>query len=172
MAALKPEWKKKKASSMTGSAPSGKPRSRKGGKGRKRAKAKAQPREAEEQKSTEEGCTDGKEVLKRAAHRAAILQSTAITTRLAEKAAEGDAASAKMLVLLMDGKLLVSTRKPGELTYAQQLALDPPWQGDPDPWVEDEEERGVEREYGRERGTVDSEQWTVNSGQWTVNSEQ
>ena len=109
--------------------PSRKPSSRKGGKATKRAKVKAKPKEAEEQKSGDER-TDGKEVLQRAAHRAAAEKSRQIAEKLAAKAALGDAASTRMLVLLMDGKLPPPRRKPGELTYAQQLAMDPPWEGE------------------------------------------
>ena len=158
MAVIELGSKKKEVTGTTENSPGRKPGSRKSGKGKKRVRIWGKGREAEAQKGAEETCADGKEVLKKAAHRAAIKQSTAIATRLAEQAAQGNPTSAKMLVLLMDGKLHVSTRKPGELTYAQQLALDPPWEGnldevgdsdedeDQDEWTKEMGEGGVERE--------------------------
>lgn len=155
MAAVKQGLPKRKAGGMRENAPGKKPRSRKGGKGNKRAKATAQPKEAEEQRIEEEECTDAKKVLQRAAHRAAAKKSEAIANKLADRAALGDTASARMLVVLMDGHLVAPKLRPGELTLAQRLMMEPQWQGDPDEWAKEDREGGVERGVRQGRGTRD-----------------
>ena len=149
MAVLKQELKKRQASGKAGNAPSGKPVSRKGCKGMKRTKGKAQPKGAEEQRSVEEECADGKEVLRRAAHRAVARESTAIADQLAKQAVGGDPASTKLLVVLMDGALLGSKKDAGVEAWLRGLETEPEWDGDPEAWVKGEGEGGVEREEGK-----------------------
>ena len=53
---------------------------------------------------------------------------------LSHKAMEGDIESARLLVKMTNSAKPIKPvkKKRHGLTYAQQLALDPPWQGDPD----------------------------------------
>jgi hypothetical protein len=112
--------------------PGPKPTSGKGGTGKKPAKAKARGKGVKGKRKVDLEYEDGKELLQRAAHRAAAEKSDAIAEKLAEKAALGNADAAKMLITLMDGKLPPRKLRPGELTCAQRLALEPEWVGPPE----------------------------------------
>ena len=121
---------KARKASVEGTKPGAKPTSGKGGKGKKPAKAKTKG--VKKKRRANLKYTDAKELLQLEAHHAAALRSKEIAEKLAERAARGNAASAKMLITLMDGKLPPRKLRPGELTEAQQLALDPPWIGPPE----------------------------------------
>ncbi|MGC1462603.1 MAG: hypothetical protein WA802_10405 [Terracidiphilus sp.] len=59
-----------------------------------------------------------------------------IAVVLSHQALSGNLDSAKLLSKMADQKKPTkpAAKRSRGLTYAQQLALDPPWQGDPDPY--------------------------------------
>ncbi len=72
------------------------------------------------------------------AQRAARSNSKELSAMFKQKALDGDLASARLLITMADHKKATPPpkKKRRGLTYAQQLALDPPWQGElPAPFV-------------------------------------
>jgi len=86
-----------------------------------------------------EACT---ERLQRHAARLVMQNSGTLSDALLEKAKKGDVSSIRLLIRLAERKRprAKPVKKPRGLTWAQQLALDPPWQG---PIPGDEERWGM-----------------------------
>lgn len=100
--------------------------SKRGGKGKKRTGSKA----LKKPEATIGGVLeskDGAEILKEAANEELMDTSERIVKGLANKAARGNSLCAKMLLDLSAGRKVRARRGPSGLTYAQELALDPPW---------------------------------------------
>jgi len=136
----------KKGTTSTTRERSSKPKSRTGSEAAQRAGLEARPEESEEAGGAEEARADGPGQLWEAANRELADNSHAIAKSLAAKAALGNTACAKILVDLMKGKKPAPKRKPGELTDAQRLQRDKPWEGPEDQYYLETGEGGVEPE--------------------------
>jgi len=82
-------------------------------------------------RSSSKGAKDGAERLRRAVDRRVGKNSERLAEVLTNKALAGDLAFAKAVVALADAKKPDPVKKPTGPSFAEQLAMEPRWEGEP-----------------------------------------
>jgi hypothetical protein len=127
MAEIAEQWESGAPSGVDGNETGGKPKRKRRAKGKKRTGSRARRKKEDKTGGAAAEGEAGSEIMKEAANRELLTSSERIAQGLVSKAARGSTMCAKLLVDLSAGRKVKPRRGPSGLTYAQELALQPPW---------------------------------------------